>query len=277
MSPEEFLVFQGFALLVGLCVGSFLNVCIARMPHDQSVVHPGSHCPACGAAIRSWDNIPVLSWLLLRARCRRCKVAISPLYPTVELLTGVLSLLLFRHVMPVPEAFGAPLMTSWALHLVFLSMLLGTTFVDLKHYIIPDQFSIYAIPMGVAACALLHYLGVEGVPSWPLSVLGAVVGGGSLLLIMGAYWLIRREEGMGMGDVKLLAMIGAWLGPVPALPVIILLASVAGSVLGLALLVRGGHGLRSQLPFGPFLALGSVAYFFFWDSTLKGLLPGLAF
>jgi leader peptidase (prepilin peptidase)/N-methyltransferase len=269
--------FQGLALAMGLCAGSFANVCIARMPQDLSVVSPGSACPACGHAVRVRDNVPILSWLLLRGRCRDCETPISIRYPAVEGLLGVISLLWFRHVIPEPEALNVASLATWAVYLVFLTMLVATTFIDLRHYIIPDEFSIWAIPMGTCAVLLLGALGQPGIPTWQQSLVGAIAGGGSLLLIMGAYWLIRREEGMGLGDVKLLAMFGAWLGPLPALPVIILLSSIVGSVVGIGLMIGQDKGMKSQIPFGPFLALGAMGYLFFWEDHLARLLPGLVF
>ncbi len=270
------LMLQAFTLAVGLCVGSFLNVCIARMPEDRSVVSPPSHCPDCGSGIKPYDNIPVVSWLALGARCRVCKTPISPLYPTVELLTGCLSLLLYRHLVPEPAAFTPSAVAAWAVLLVFLAMLVGTTYVDLRHYIIPDQFSIYAVPVGIGANLALGAAGWGGALSWQQSVVGALVGGGSLGTVMLLYWLVRREEGMGLGDVKLLAMMGAFLGAVPAIPFIILVSSVLGSVVGIGLIVVQGRGFRAQVPFGPFLAVAALVYVFFGDAIIREWLPAFA-
>ena len=270
------LVLQGFTLAIGLCVGSFLNVCIARMPEDRSVVSPPSHCPDCGAGIKPYDNIPVLSWVLLGGKCRNCKTGISPLYPTIELLTGLLSLLLYRHLVPEPAALTVGAIAAWAGLLVFVSMLVGTTYVDLRHYIIPDQFSIYAVPVGLAMNVALGALGWGGALTWQQSVVGALVGGGSLGLVMLAYWLVRREEGMGLGDVKLLAMMGAFLGAVPAIPFIVLVSSVLGSVVGIGLIVVQGRGFRAQVPFGPFLAVAAIVYVFFGEAIIRTWLPAFA-
>ena len=273
------LIFQGFAFAMGLALGSFLNVCIARMPEDRSVSYPGSHCPSCGHVIRWYENIPVLSWLMLRARCSGCGSPISALYPIIELLTGVLSLLLFRHIAPGPaellSAHGlrTEVLAGWAFYTGFLFMLLGTTFIDLRHYIIPDEFSIYAVPFGLAGCALLGRLGFEGAPSWQQSALGALLGGGSLWLVMFTYRLVRGEDGMGFGDVKLLAMLGAFLGALPAIPFIVLVSSVAGSVVGIGLMLSRGSGFRAQVPFGPFLSLAAVLYLFFGDAIIARWLP----
>jgi leader peptidase (prepilin peptidase)/N-methyltransferase len=274
MNPN--LVFQLFALLFGLCIGSFLNVCIARMPHDKSVVSPGSACPSCMTPIRAWDNIPVVSWLLLRAQCRNCKVAISSLYPIVELLMGLLALLIFRLMVPDIQQITHYSLGIWCSTTAFVAMLVGLSFIDIRWKMIPDQFSIWAIPFGIGSAFALQYL--EGSapfigPTPKEAIIGAVAGIGSLLLIIGSYWLIRREEGMGMGDVKLLGMIGAFLGW-QALAPVILMASVSGSIIGIGLMMAQGRGFRSQLPFGPFLSLGALAYLFFWPTIQGSLLVG---
>ncbi len=271
----SYATFQVLAFLIALCVGSFLNVCIARMPEDRSVVHPPSHCPSCGSGISPRDNIPVLSWLLLRGRCRSCRIGISPLYPIIELLTGLVGLLLFRHLVPTPEAVTAPALAAWVVLLSFLSMLLASSFIDLRHYIIPDQFSIWAVPVGVGAMAGLSWLGWGPALSAGQAVAGAIVGGGSLLLIIGLYWLWRREEGMGFGDVKLLAMIGAFLGAIPAIPFVIVVSSLVGSVVGIALMITRGTGAKTQLPFGPFLALAAMVYVFVGPELTRPLVRTL--
>jgi leader peptidase (prepilin peptidase)/N-methyltransferase len=272
-------IFQAFAFAIGLSFGSFLNVCIARMPEDRSVSSPPSHCPNCGHQIRWYENIPVLSWVALGAKCSSCKTPISPLYPAIELLTGVLSLLLFRHLVPIdgvmqPDGTLIPQhLAGWVFYLAFLFLLLGTTFIDLRHYIIPDEFSIYSVPVGVAGCAFLGWLGSPAAPSWQQSVVGALIGGGSLWAVMFAYRVVRGEEGMGFGDVKLLAMMGAFLGALPAIPFIVLVSSVAGSVVGIVLIVTQGRGFRAQVPFGPFLSLAGVIYLFFGDVIIARWLP----
>lgn len=259
----ELITFQIFALLFGLCLGSFMNVAISRMPEDRSVVSPPSACPSCDTQISPRDNIPVLSWLLLRGRCRNCGVSISPLYPTVELLVGLLCLLLFRTAVPTLDHFSLTVVAEWALYSVFISMLVGLSYIDLRHYIIPDQFSIQAIPFGLAAAWLIASDPASNIatPTLTDSAVGVAAGAGSLLAVIGTYWLVRREEGMGMGDVKLLGMIGAFLGWQAILPVI-LFASVIGSVVGVALMVAQGRGFRSQVPFGPFLSIGALIYLF---------------
>jgi leader peptidase (prepilin peptidase)/N-methyltransferase len=254
-------LFASFAGLFGLLFGSFLNVCVARMPEDRSVVWPGSACPSCGTAIRPYDNVPVLAWLWLRGRCRACQAPISPLYPTVEALFGVLAVLLFRRVIPDLADLDAGHLAALVWHGWLLFALLALSLIDLRHYIIPDEFSIYSVPVGVAGAALLGWLGYTGAPTWQASVVGALVGGGVLGAAMGAYWLVRREEGMGLGDVKLLAMLGAWFGATGAI-FSLFVASVIGSVVGLAIVAVRRQSLRLALPFGPFLALGAAVWLF---------------
>ncbi len=254
-------LFAAFAGLFGLLFGSFLNVCVARMPEDRSVVWPGSACPKCGTDIKPYDNVPVLAWMWLGGKCRACKAPISGLYPTVEALFGVLAVLLFRRVVPDLADFDTPHLVALVWYGWLLFALVGLTFIDLRHYIIPDQFSIYLVPVGVAGAALVGMLGYTGAPTWQGSVVGALVGGGTLGAVTGVYWLIRREEGMGMGDVKLLAMLGAWFGATAIFP-ILMIASVAGSVIGLSVAAFQGKGLRLALPFGPFLALGAAVWLF---------------
>ncbi len=266
---------QVFVLVLGLCLGSFLNVCIARMPEDRSVVSPPSHCPHCGTDIHWYDNIPILSWLLLRARCRACSHPIAATYPLIEACTGLLVLLVWRQAIPSPELLDAAHVALFAYHAAFVCMLVGLTFVDLEHYIIPDEFSIYAVPVGVLGAVGIGLLEPGLAPSWQQALVGALAGGGFLLAVAGIYWLIRREEGIGMGDVKLLAMIGSFLGAFPALFLVMLLSSIVGSVVGIAHVVLAGRGLRTAIPFGPFLALGALIVLFFGDWLLRAMLMGL--
>lgn len=274
MSPALFYdAVSAVALLFGLCIGSFLNVCIARMPENRSVAWPPSHCPSCGHNIRPRDNVPVLSWLVLRGRCRDCGTRISALYPTIELLTGLLAWVLFRRLVPGFGDLDPAHAANYAFYLAFVAMLIAVTYIDIRHYIVPDEFSIYAVPLGVAGAALARWLGGAG-PTWQQSVLGALVGGGSLIAVRTLYWLVRREEGMGMGDVKLLAMIGAWLGVV-AIPLVILIASFSGAVVGITLLITQRKGLRAAVPFGPFLAFGALVWLLHGEQIVMRYFPGV--
>ena len=273
-------LYEIFAVLVGLCVGSFLNVCIARMPEDRSVVKPRSHCPACGDTIRAVDNIPLVSWLLLKARCRSCGTRISMLYPIIELMTGLLVWLLYQRFIPTPEMLTLGNGLILLLMVVFVSMLVAMTFIDLRHYIIPDEFSIYAAPFGILGIALIGLVGAQHpvlAQSWKASFLGSALGGGSLGFIMLAYWLVRREEGMGLGDVKLLMMMGAFLGPLPAVPFILIVSSMVGALVGIPLAILGNKGLRVAMPFGPFLAFAAIVYVLHGPEIVQVYFPGVAF
>ena len=246
MSPGT--LYTLFALLFGLVIGSFLNVCIHRVPIGKSIVNPPSSCPGCGARIRFYDNIPIISYLLLLGRCRSCRSEISFRYPVVELATGLLSMALFIR-------YGLSL--RYLMLFVFCASLLVVAFIDIDHKIIPFAITLPGIAIGFAYSLL---------PASPLSAfesaLGMVIGGGLLYVISVLYRLLRHKEGMGGGDVWLLAMIGAWLGW-KSLPMLILISSLAGTLIGGACLLIGGRKLSEQIPFGPFLVLGSLLCLFF--------------
>ncbi len=235
-----------FAFLFGLCVGSFLNVCIYRLPLSQSVVRPRSACPHCGRPIRSWDNIPCLSWLILRGRCRDCGGSISARYPLVELLSGAFAVM-------AATRFGF----GWQGLIVYLlvAALLVVTFIDLDHRIIPDVITLPGIPVGLAASfGLTALTPIE-------SLIGILAGGGSLFLVAWGYQLLTKRDGMGGGDIKLLAMIGAFIGWKGVL-MTIFVASFTGTLAGVALILRRGADMKLAVPFGPFLAVGAAAYLF---------------
>ncbi len=227
---------------VGLTIGSFLNVCILRLPRGESVVFPASRCPRCGTALRWYHNIPLLSWLLLRGRCAYCASPISVRYPAIELLTGIV----FALHGPV---FGwDPLLMF---RLLLAAALIVLAFIDIEHRILPNAITLPGVVVGVAGSFWLP-------PGWVASLLGVLLGGGVLWLIGEAYFRLRRVEGMGMGDVKMLAMIGAFLGW-RAVVVTLVLASCAGALVGLAMLRRQEDGMRYALPFGTFLSAGALA------------------
>ena len=240
-------IFHVFAFVFGAVVGSFLNVCIYRLPRNESPVFPASHCPRCDAAIRPYDNIPILSYLVLGGRCRSCKSGISPQYPVVELVNALLTLFLFMQ-------FGLSL-TSLFLFL-FCSSLVVITFIDLEHRIIPDVISLPGIIVGFVSSFFLPWL------SWQSSLIGILAGGGSLLTVAFIYQLVTKKEGMGGGDIKLLAMMGAFLGW-KAVPFIIFASSLAGSVIGITLMLVQKKDSKLAIPFGPFLAFGAILYVFF--------------
>ncbi|MEW6501846.1 MAG: prepilin peptidase [Thermodesulfobacteriota bacterium] len=233
---------------LGAMVGSFLNVVIARLPHEgQSIVFPASRCPACGTAIRWYDNVPLLSFLLLRRRCRACGAPISWRYPAVELLMALLSLALFATFGPSP-AFG--------IYFLYGAALLAIIFIDAEHQIIPDAISLPGIVLGLALSAVNPLL------SWQSSAIGILAGGGTFYCIAWAYYLITKREGMGGGDIKLLAMIGAFQGW-QALPFVIFISSLLGTVVGIGAMVKQRQGGRTVIPYGPFLAIAALLYLFF--------------
>ena len=245
-----------FAFALGAIVGSFLNVVIHRYPLEESIVFPASHCPHCKAPIRWYDNIPVLSYAVLRAHCRACRMPISARYPLVELANALFYLALFQHTGPT---IGFPLLAA------IVSMTIALIFIDAEIQILPDVIDLPGIVIGIAIGALA--LG-NSYPSLVLSsslvdaLLGALFGASVLLAIIGIYWLVRRVEGMGQGDVKMLAMIGATLGW-RAIPGVLLLASVAGALIGVPIALRSGRGMQLPLPFGVFLGLAALAVLFF--------------
>lgn len=236
-----------YSVLFGLCLGSFANVCIYRIPLNKSIVHPPSSCPQCGGRIRYYDNIPVISYLFLLGRCRQCKASVSWRYPLVETLMALLSLALFIRFGYHPQYF---------LFLLFAGTLLTLSFIDLDHKILPDVLTLPGIAVGWAVSFL------PGGISWLDSLIGLVSGGGALYLVAALYARITGREGLGGGDMKLLAMIGAWLGWI-SLPLIVLMSSLSGAVIGSVFILVGGKGARTQIPFGPFLSLGALSYLFF--------------
>jgi leader peptidase (prepilin peptidase) / N-methyltransferase len=240
------------AFILGSIVGSFANVCIFRLPAKRSVVRPRSSCPACQAPIRAYDNVPILSYLVLRGRCRNCGASISLRYPVVEALTGFAALAVFALDGPSPQ---------FLIHFSFVTMLIIVTFIDYDHQIIPDLISLPGIVLGFLASFL------SGPPTWQSSLLGIVIGGGILWAVAEGYYWLTRREGMGGGDIKLLAMIGAFLGW-EAIPVTLMLASLTGSLVGLGLILLRGRDTRMPIPFGPFLAAGAVCTLFFGDALL---------
>ena len=247
-----------FSVFFGLALGSFMNVCIYRLPRKQSIVRPRSSCPNCGAIIRFYDNLPLISYLLLLGRCRRCRHTISWQYPAVEALTALLSLALFIK-------YG--LNYQYAFFFLFLASLVTISFIDLFHKIVPDVISLPGIVIGWAACWIIGHV------SWLDSLIGILGGGGSLFLVAYVYERVTAREGMGGGDIKLLAMIGAWMGW-EALPYVLLISASTGAVVGLTFILLSGKGYRAQIPFGPFLSLGALL-FFFLGSEFKAWYLGL--
>jgi leader peptidase (prepilin peptidase)/N-methyltransferase len=257
MTPETLLPW--FALVLGLALGSFLNVIIARLPRGESIVSPPSRCPRCKTRIKPWDNIPVLSFLILRGRCRHCRKPISWRYPVVEITAGVLLFLLARRA--EHPALLVP-------HAAFLLALVAVAWIDLDTRTIPDAVTIPGVGLGLAASLF-------GPPGILAAALGALAGGLSLWLVGAIYERATGVPGMGGGDVKLAAMMGAFLGAGGVFGAIFL-ASFAGSVFGLLLIARGRGDRRSAIPFGTFLAPSAVALLLYGDALFhwyRSLLP----
>ena len=236
------LVQLAFAAAFGAVVGSFLNVIIYRLPLGKSVVWPASACPHCGRELLWYENVPIVSFLALRARCRTCRAPISARYPLIEALTALMFAAAWWYYGP-----GVLL----ASRLVFGSMLIALFAIDLEHHLLPNAITLPGIVAGLVFSFFAE-------PGWQASLIGAVAGGGALFAIAEGYYRIRHEEGLGMGDVKMLAMIGAFLGWKLAL-VTLMMASLAGSVVGMLLIVSRRGTMKYALPFGTFLALGAAA------------------
>ena len=241
-----------YAGLVGLLVGSFLNVVIYRMPRQISTVRPRSRCPYCGGAIRAIDNIPLLSWLRLGGRCRSCAAPISARYPLIEGLVGLLFVVCVT-------AFGFTVTALVAA--IFCSLLVVLAAIDLEHYLLPDRITLPGIAVGLV---LQHWL-----PRTTLldAVIGVLAGAGVLILLINLWFWLRDEESMGLGDVNMLAMIGAFLGW-QGVATTLLIASVAGALVGMLLMATRRMTLKSKLPFGFFLAVGGVTSLFAGEAIL---------
>ncbi len=244
-----------FSAILGAVVGSFLNVCIHRIPERQSIALPGSRCPDCGAPIRFYDNIPIISYLVLRGKCRSCGERISPIYPAVELLTATVSLLLLWKYGPSYE---------YLVSFLFTCALIVITLVDLRHQIIPDIVTIPGIPLFALAAILFTDVTFRD------SLIGILAGGGFLFLIAFGYQLLTKREGMGGGDIKLLAMMGGFLGW-QSLWFIVMAASVLGAVVGISIMVSKGKNTKYPIPFGPFLSFAAVGYLFWGDACMQFL------
>lgn len=255
-------------LLFGLIVGSFLNVCIVRLPRGRSIANPPSHCPRCRTRIRFYDNIPIISFLILRGKCRSCGEPISWRYPIVELMNGLF------YVWIVNE-FG--LGGEAGLMMIFCSSLIVITFIDYDHQIIPDVITIPGMLIGLSLAPFFMYPLAGRLPfhldqllphagpyltAFMNSLIGLILGGGPLLAIGWLWEKLRHIEAMGGGDIKLMGMVGSFLGWKGAL-LTIMLGAVAGSIVGILLILLKRHKMEKVIPFGPFLALGAVAAAFY--------------
>jgi leader peptidase (prepilin peptidase)/N-methyltransferase len=238
---QAFWITITFSTFLGAVIGSFLNVCIYRLPRSASVVWPGSACPHCRRALAWYENIPVVSFLALGGKCRTCRTPIGIQYPIVEAITAVM--------------FGAAWWYYGPSGLLVSRLLFGCALVvlfaiDLEHHLLPNAITLPGIVVGFALSFFTE-------PGWMASLIGILVGGGILYAIAEAYYRLRHEEGLGMGDVKMLAMVGAFIGWKLTF-LTLMMASVAGSIIGLGLIVAGRGSMKYALPFGTFLALGAA-------------------
>lgn len=250
-------IYAIFAFIYGCLVGSFLNVVILRLPTaEESIVFPASHCPHCQTPLNWYENIPLGSFLVLRGRCRTCQHPISWQYPLVELTMGLLSLALWHY-------FG--LSSAFFIYFPYVAALLVIIVIDLHHQIIPDVISLPGILCGITASFFLPGL------SWQASLLGILLGGGTFYVIALVYYLCTKRQGMGGGDIKLLAMIGAFQGW-QALPFVIFASSFFGTIIGLAVMLKEKKGGKTRIPYGPFLAIASIIYLFFSQPINQALI-----
>jgi leader peptidase (prepilin peptidase)/N-methyltransferase len=262
------------ALIFGLVIGSFLNVCIFRLPEEISITTPRSRCPQCKKLIPWYDNVPLLSYVLLGARCRYCKKKISARYPFIEALNGLISVLLYLK-------YG--LTVEWFIYLAFSDALLVLAFIDLDHRILPDPITLNGIWVGILASVylaqpsplvarVLRMAGVETtnprVIALVASLLGMVVGGGLLWAVAEAYLRFRGIEGMGFGDVKMMAMVGAFLGA-PLTLLTLMIGSLLGSVIGLAFIRLASKTREYELPFGTFLSMAGIISVLYGEDLIR--------
>jgi leader peptidase (prepilin peptidase)/N-methyltransferase len=247
------------AFIFGICIGSFLNVCIFRLPAGKSIVHPPSSCPGCNAAIRFYDNIPVLSWFILRGQCRNCHAPIAFRYVMVELLGGLMAVCVYLRFGPSVQGI---------IYFGFIAALLVITFIDIDYHIIPDVISLPGILLGFAASFFIPTL------NWMDSLLGILAGGGSLYAVAWGYERITGKEGMGGGDIKLLGMIGAFIGWQGVL-LTIFMGSAIGTLVGLIDMRVKKKNMKMRIPFGPFLALGAIIHLFLGNELIAWYLNTL--
>lgn len=248
-----------FVALFGAIVGSFLNVVIVRLPREtESIVFPASHCPVCKGDIAWYDNLPIVSFLLLQGKCRHCRAPISLRYPLVECSMLLLAVGLYAKF---------SLSVAFAVYFVYVAALLAIFFIDAAHQIIPDSISLPGIVAGFLASFLTPYL------TWQDSGIGILFGGGTLFLVAAGYYMLTKREGMGGGDIKLLAMIGAFQGW-QAIPFVIFSSSLLGTFFGVWAMIRQKKGGKTVVPYGPFLVAGSFLFLYFRE-YIEGLMSML--
>ncbi len=240
-----FLVYAG---VLGAAVGSFMNVCVSRLPHGESLVRPRSKCPACGGPIAWYDNIPLLSWILLRGKCRQCRERISIQYPAIELVTAAIWVGMAMHYGPTWRSLQGS---------ILFSLLLTISLIDARHYLIPDALSLGGLGAGLALALL------PGPPSILTSLIGAALGFGVLLAVGVLGEWVFKKPAMGGGDIKMMAMVGAFLGPAGAM-LTIFLGALAGTIVFAPLSLK----TKKEVPFGVFLGLGAAIAFLFGEALV---------
>jgi leader peptidase (prepilin peptidase)/N-methyltransferase len=248
------------AALMGLVFGSFANVVVHRVPLKQSIVKPASRCPSCGVELRARDNIPVVSWLLLRGKCRNCGARISPRYPAIEILTGVLFGLAAWRNRPSSDLIA---------YLPLLWVLVVLSFIDLEHKLLPNRIVVPAFVAGVVLLGIATAVGPPGIGAWVRALLGAAVAFATFFILA-----LISPRGMGMGDVKLSAVLGlalTYLGW-PRLLVGFFISFAAGAVGGIAMIAARRAGMKSEVPFGPYLALGTIVAVLFGGPIVRAWL-----
>jgi leader peptidase (prepilin peptidase)/N-methyltransferase len=244
-------------IVFGLAWGSFLNVVIYRVPEKMSLLHPPSTCPSCQARIKPYENIPVLSYLFLRGKCRHCGARISPVYPAVEILTPALLAVVFIR----EGGFGLPFYAA----ALFTPALIVLAFIDARHQILPDVITYPGIVLAFAYSFFREDLRIGQ------ALIGAAVGGGFLLLVYGLYWLVRKQEGLGLGDVTMMLMVGAFLGWQKTILTLVL-ASIAEAIFGLILMKARGKDMKFALPFGTFIAPAAYIALVWGDRIISAYL-----
>jgi len=250
---SEYLINVAIIIFGGI-IGSFLNVCIYRLPRNKSIIFPSSLCPACEKPIKFYDNIPVISYLLLKGKCRECSVHISIRYPLVELITALFFFMLFKK-------YG--LSFEFFVSILFISLLIAISFIDLDFRIIPDVLSIGGL---IAGFVLAFFR--QPFFFYPDALYGILLGGGILFVIAYGYELLRKREGMGGGDIKLLGMIGAFCG-IKGVLFSLMSGSLLGTMVGIPMMMIKGEDSKYAIPFGPFLSLGALIFIFIGDKIMS--------
>ena len=238
--------------IFGSCIGSFLNVCIYRLPNSKSIVYPPSACPGCGTPIRFYDNIPILSFLLLRGKCRSCHTRVSLRYPLIELMGGLFAICVYLK-------FGISLHAL--IYYILIASLIVVIFIDIDYMIIPNEITLPGIPVGFIAALFLPEI------TYIDSLLGISLGFGVFWIIGQVHYMIRKTEGMGGGDIKLLAMIGAFIGWKGIL-LTIFLSSAIGTISNIPGMLASRKFFNYKLPYGPFIAIGAIIHIFFGDKLI---------